>query len=143
MRSCGSLGLRKVVAVGRCLRVSDEHRPGKTRHHLLEHRHPFARDARLEGHEPGQVAAWSREAGDEARAQGIADAHEDDRDRAGLAPQRCRDGHRMGEDHIRLKGDQLLCKLLRPRTARRIPALDTEIADPRPILARRAFAEAR
>jgi len=34
----------------------------------------------------------------------------------------------MGEDHIRLKGDQFLCKLLRPRTARRIPALDTEIA---------------
>jgi hypothetical protein len=128
MGSRGSLGFRNVVAEGRCLRVGDEHRPGKTRHYLLEHRDPFARDARLEGHEPGQVAAWSREAGDEARAQGIADAHEHDRDRAGLAPQRRRDGHRVGEDHIWLKGDQLLCKLLRPRTARRIAALDTKIA---------------
>ena len=63
-------------------------------------------------HDARQIAAWPREVCSETRSDWIGDAEKNDRDCAGLALQRRRDGGRHCEDDLRLQRDQLLRKRL-------------------------------
>jgi hypothetical protein len=104
----------------------------ETRRDVPEHRQPFADDARLEQQKARDIAARSRQAGDQARADRVDDTHKHDRDRAGLPLQRGDDRCRHSEDHIGLQGDQLLRQHLRASSGRCKAIVDANIAALRP-----------
>src|SRR5262249_43863852 len=97
---------------GRGLGYGEEGETRRGRCDLLEHCQPLACNAFLVKHDAGEITAWPSEVCSEARSDWIGDAEKNDRDCAGLALQRRRDGGRHCEDDLRLQRDQLLGKRL-------------------------------
>jgi len=89
-------------------------RPRHLRRNLLEQFQPFAAKPVFEIHEAGNVAAWPRQAIDEARADRIGHGREHDRQGAGEMLQ-CRhaDGG-VGQEDVRCERDQFLRVSARP-----------------------------
>src|SRR5262245_63324054 len=104
----------------------------EARRNLLEHRKPLTGDARLVLHHAGDVAARSRQAGNEARADRIGESREHDWYLVGLPLQRGDSRRRDREDHLGLQGDQLLREHLCLSARWRKPILDPKIAVLRP-----------
>jgi len=72
---------------------------------LLEQFQPFRADAVFEQDEPGGIAAWPRQAIDEASADRIGGVREHDGHGAGYR-QQCRHGRaRRGQDDVRRQRD--------------------------------------
>src|SRR3954463_15270024 len=77
-----------------------------TRRRLLEQLQPFSAQAEFGRGEPGRVAAWSREARDEAGADRIRRLREHDRHARARLLQRSHDRAAGGQDDIRRESEQ-------------------------------------
>ena len=95
------LGCVEVIAIGRHVRIGEKSGPLGAGRHLLQHREPLARDARLEGRQPGDVASRPGQCGDQAGADRISNADKDDRNRAGFPLQRKRHVDCVRDDDVR------------------------------------------
>ena len=73
---------------------------------LLEQLEPFCADAVFEKHETGGIAAWPREAVDEACRNRISNDRENDRHGAGRLQQRGYGSGAMGQNDVRRERDQ-------------------------------------
>ena len=106
-------GLDRAVeqwGVRRGVRVEDDGDPRDTWRDLLEQLEPFSHHRRVNGAEPGDVAAGPREALNKAQPDGIAHEYENDRYRARLLLQR-RDRRRGAcENCVRRQADQF-CRI--------------------------------
>src|SRR6266481_7782039 len=91
---------------GRCVRVKDDGDPRDPRRNLLEQLQPFRIQRRIRRAEPGYVAAGPCEALNKALPDGIAHAHEDDRYRGRLLPQRRDHRRALCEDCVLRQPDQ-------------------------------------
>src|SRR5262249_31786864 len=87
---------------------------------------------RVVDHESCDVAAWPRQAVNEACADRIDDGCEHDRDRAAFPLQRSGDWPRLREDHVGLRGYQLSRERLHLGAGRRITIIDVDVASLRP-----------
>ena len=74
---------------------------------LLEELQPLAADCELEGGKAGNVAAWVRQAGDEALSDRVAYNDKHNRYGAGLVPNGRQRQRAVGDDRVRLLTDEL------------------------------------
>jgi hypothetical protein len=87
--------------------IPEDRHAGHVRCDLLEQLQPLSGHAVLDGHETRDVAAWPRQAVDEARADRIAEHGGHDRHGTGHLQQRPDRGGAVGQNHVRRERDQL------------------------------------
>ena len=90
-----------------CLRVGHERGALYPRRDFFEHRKPLAGNTVLVQQQSREVAARTRQAGDEAGADRIGDVNEHDRDYLALPLQRGGNRRRMRNNHVGLQSNQL------------------------------------
>jgi hypothetical protein len=114
---------------GQVVGIERERDPRDAGRDLLEHLQHLADDRELEKGQPGGVAAWPRQAGDEALPDRIGDRDEHDRDGAHLQGKRRQRRRGGGDDQVRFELDQLLGERPRPGRIAAIPAIvDAQVA---------------
>ena len=102
-------------------RIEQEGDPVDARRNLLEQLQPLSGHRLLHCDETGDVAAWARNARDEAAPDRIGDLNENNRDAARLLQQRHSVGCALRNNEVGLQRDELLRGSL-PRLPRRAPS---------------------
>src|SRR4029077_20491317 len=112
-----------IFGICRRFRVEQERDPVDVRRNLLEQLQPLAAQRGLDSGETGDVAARPRQRRDEAAADRIRNARENDGDGARFWQQRRRGGCRMRKNEAGLQRDEFLRELFPwPRVLGRHPA---------------------
>jgi hypothetical protein len=124
-RPGGSRERIQVILSAAGCRVGIEHDPGTSDagRDLLEETEPLATHGGLGVCEPGDVAAWARQSGDETGAHWVANDRKHNRDGTGRSVQCCRHRRGRAEDNVGLRSDQLRREITRPLDIRICPLL--------------------
>src|SRR5262245_46871359 len=136
-RRRGRLDRAELAGPGGYTGVSHDSYSRHTRCDLLEQLQPFAGQAVFVIEKTSNIAARSRQALDEACADGIGDIHEHDRHGAGRALQLSRGRGATGQDNVRRERDQFRRESANAVGIARTPAiLDPHVAavDPAQLL---------